>query len=101
MDGNGLLPPFPAISSACSSTASSLRVQKIWKEVRQSRLFPFHHPAKVVESGDQRLASRWRARWEQGHFALSRLKFHLGGLLSYTWELPAWERNLQRFERGE
>ena len=70
---------------------------EIWKEVERSRLFPFHRPAKVVESGDQRLASRWRASWEQGHFVLSRLKFHLGGFLSYTWELTGLEEKLAAY----
>ncbi len=96
-----VLAPYPGNKLSLFVHREFIEGPEVWKEVRQSRLFPFHHPAKVVESGDQRLASRWRARWEQGHFALSRLKFHLGGLLSYTWELPAWERNLQRFERGE
>jgi len=72
----------------------------IWKEVRQGRLFPFHHPAKVVESSNQRLASRWRANWEQGHFALSRLKFHAGGLVSYAWELPSWKENVRRKQQS-
>lgn len=72
-----------------------------WKEVERSRLFPFHRPAKVVESGDQRLASRWRASWEQGHYILSRMKFHLGGFLSYTWERPGWKKNLRRIDRRE
>ncbi len=74
---------------------------KIWKEVERSRLFPFHRAATVVESGDQRLTSRWRARWDQGRFVLSRLKFHVGGLLTYIWELPAWKKNLQQIERIE
>jgi len=94
------LAPFPGNKVSLFVHREFIESPEDWKEVRRSRLFPFHRPAKVVESDDQRLASRWRASWEQGHFALSRLKFHLGGLVSYTWELPAWERNLQRFERG-
>jgi len=95
------LAPFPGNKLSLFVHREFVESPEAWKEVRQSRLFPFHRPAKVVESGDQRLASRWRARWEQGHFAFSRLRFHLGGLLNYTWELRAWERNLQRSGRGE
>jgi hypothetical protein len=64
----------------------------VWKEVERSRLFPYHRPATVVESADQRLASQWQTSWDQANYVFSRLKFHLGGLLSYAWELPSWRK---------
>ncbi|MGD0226649.1 MAG: nucleotidyltransferase family protein [Terriglobia bacterium] len=74
---------------------------EIWKEIERSRLFPFHRAPKVVEPRDQGHASHWRARWDQGRFVWSRLKFHVGGLLTYFMELPAWKKNLQQVERIE
>ena len=74
---------------------------EIWKEIERDRLFPFHRPAKVVEPRDPGHASRWRAKLDQSHYVLSRLRFHFGGLLSYLWELPEWKRNLQQVERTQ
>ena len=68
---------------------------QVWREIWTSRLFPFHRPVKVVEATSPTMMSHGRATWDQGRFALSRLSFHLNGLVSYTWELPRWKRNLR------
>jgi hypothetical protein len=57
------------------------------KQVERRHLFPFHRPAKVVEPSDRRFSSSWKARWQQGRFVLSRLRFHLHGLVRYKWEI--------------
>ena len=72
-----------------------------WKSVERSRLLPLHRPAQVVESGDQGFASHWRLKWEQSRYALSRLKFHLRGLLRYAWELPSWKTHLKQIASAE
>ncbi len=84
---------FPGNKLSLFVHRSFIENSDVWKKLERSRLFPFHRPAHVVESADQRLASRWRARWEQGRFSLTRLKFHIAGLLRYTWELPAGRQN--------
>ena len=90
---------FPGSKLSLFAHRAFIEDPEVRKQVERYRLFPFHQPAKVVESDDQRLASRWRASWEQKRYVLSRLKFHLGGLLGYTWELPSWKKELKRIER--
>ena len=72
-----------------------------WREVLWGRLFPFHRPARVVESVDSSLSSRWRTSWDHGRFVFSRLKHHLNALLGYSWELPRWKRTADRLQRGD
>jgi hypothetical protein len=59
----------------------------MWKQVERRHLFPLHRPARVVEPSDRRFSSSWKARWQQGRFVLSRLSFHLHGLVGYKWEM--------------
>jgi len=89
------LATFPGSKLSLFVHRAFIESTDVWKNVERSRLFPIHRPARVVESADQRLASRWQAHWEQACFALSRLKFHVAGLLRYTWELPTWRRTNQ------
>jgi hypothetical protein len=63
-----------------------------WRGVRRDRLFPFHQPARVAEAGSATRTSRWSAKRDQWRFARARLKFHLAGLVSYTFYLPRWRR---------
>jgi hypothetical protein len=72
-----------------------------WKAIERDRLFPFHQAASVAEPCDDRSASRWRAKWDQSHYVLSRLRLHLGGLLNYLWKLWVWGKNSQQVERTE
>ncbi len=71
---------------------------RLWKEIARKRLFPLHQCPRGVESGSQGLGSNWRVEWQQGLYAFSRLKFHVGGLLNYVWELPAWKRTFRSNE---
>jgi hypothetical protein len=74
---------------------------EVWREVRRSRLFPFHRPAQVAEPAGPGLTSKWAASWGQAYFVLSRLRFHLKAWLSYAWEQRRWKRGLQRLQRGD
>jgi hypothetical protein len=94
------LAPHPGSKLSLFAHEVFIEDPESWKAVRRSRLLPFHRPATVVESADQHLASSWRAKWEQARFNFSRLKFHLGGLLRYTWESPSWKENLRRIQRS-
>ena len=67
-----------------------------WRDVRHSRLFPFHRPARVAEARDATRTSRWAANLDQWRFAGSRAKFHLAGLMSYALHVPRWNRVLRR-----
>ncbi len=70
----------------------------LWREIARKRLFPLHQRPKGVESGSQHGGSNWRMEWQQGLYAFSRLKFHVGGLVNYAWELPAWKKSLRSNE---
>jgi hypothetical protein len=72
-----------------------------WKEIEIDRLLPLHRVPTVVESGGPGQAPHWRAKWDQSQYVVSRLMFHLGGLLTYLRELPAWKKSLQQAERME
>jgi hypothetical protein len=67
-----------------------------WRDLRRNRLFPFHQPARVAEAGSATRTSRWSAKRDQWRFAWARLKFHLAGVVSYTFYLPRWRRLVRR-----
>jgi len=96
---NWALARFPGSKLSLLVHREFIEDRDVWKEIRRSRLFPWHRPAKVVESGDPTLRSHWLATWHQWRFVWSRLEFHLHALLSYAWELPRWKLNLHRFQR--
>ncbi len=96
---NWALVRFPGSKLSLFVHREFIEDQDVWREIRRSRLFPFHRPAKVVEPGDPTLSSRTLATWGQWRFIWSRLRFHLGGILGYAWELPRWKLVLHRLQR--
>jgi hypothetical protein len=67
----------------------------VWRAIRRRRLFPWHRPARVVETGDLESSTTggvWEGRREHWEFVLGRARFHLRGVLDYAWHLPSWRR---------
>jgi len=68
----------------------------LWRQVRRSRLLPFHRPARVAEPRQSNLSSNWKAVWQQWRFAVARFRCHLLGLTTYAWHLRGWNRRIGR-----
>ena len=96
---NWALARFPGSKLSLFVHCEFVEDRDVRREIRRSRLFPFHRPAKVVEPGNPTLSSRALATWDQWKFVWSRLRFHLGGFLGYAWELPRWKLALHRLQR--
>ncbi len=89
---------FPGCKLSLFVHRAFIKDPMLWKQVARKRLFPLHQCPRGVESGSQGLGLNGRVEWQQGLYVLSRLKFHVVGLVTYVWELSAWKKSLRSNE---
>lgn len=95
------LTPFPGSKLTLFVHRTFVRDAATWGSIRRARLFPWHRPARIAQSGDEggqptNPEAAWTNRWKHWRFVAGRVRFHLVAALEYAWHWPRWRRSIRQ-----